>query len=329
MPASTADKASSLIRPLHTIMKEKIKIIFMGTPDFALAPLETLINHTDFEVVAVVTQEDKKVGRKLKIMAPPVKLMAMRHGIPVLQPQTIKNNPEFVKLLRSLQPDFLAVAAFGQILPEKILQIPKYGCVNIHASLLPKYRGASPIEEALLHGDQETGVTIIRMEQKLDSGNIYLLKKIPIENSDNAGTLRIKLSLLGAPMLPEVLTEIVETGTNGIPQNEKLATYCHKIEKKNGLMDIKSMSAEEILRRIKAYTPWPGCAIMLKGKKLKILEAEIDKQKNIEPGQTIPWNKNKIALGTKKGLLMPLKVQLEGKNALPIENFLLGNRQLF
>ncbi|MFA5829093.1 MAG: methionyl-tRNA formyltransferase [Candidatus Gracilibacteria bacterium] len=307
---------------------ERLKIIFMGTPEIAVPCLESLYNCDGFEISAVVTQEDKKVGRKQEIEAPPVKIWALKHNLPVLQPPIIKNNKEFLKVLKALNPDFIVVIAFGKILPEEVLNLPKYDSINIHVSLLPKYRGASPIEEALLNGDKETGISIMKMEEKLDTGPIYFVKKLQIEPEDNAETLRIKLSLLAGAAIPIILKEISEGNLKAIPQNESKATHCHKITKEDGLINLQSMGAEEIDNRIKAYTPWPACHLFIENKRFKILEAKIDLSKNEESGKVIDIDKNSIAIGTKKGLLIPLKVQLEGKPAMDIQDFLLGNRKL-
>ncbi len=305
------------------------KIIFMGTPEFALPSLEILIKYPGFEVIAVVTKEDKKIGRDQVLTPTPVKKMAQAHGIPVLQPEKIRENNDFFRLLQSLEPDFIVVVNFGHILPKEILDLPKYGCINVHPSLLPKYRGTSPYVEALLQGDLETGVSIIQMVEKFDSGNIYLVKKLTIEENDNAQTLGAKLFLMGAQMLPEVMEDIVETGLEGIPQDESKATYCGKIKKEDGLIDLKTMSADQIVQRIKAYTPWPSTSIMLGEKRLKILEAKADNTSTTAPGKTMELGKNMIGLKTAKGILIPLIVQLEGKSAMPIGTFLAGNREIF
>ena len=306
----------------------KIKVIFMGTPDFALPALKSLVDDSEFEILGVVTQPDKKIGRKQEITPPPVKVLADRYKLPTLQPDKVRDNQQFQKLLQGLTPDFLVVVAYGQILPRAILDIPKYGAINVHASLLPLYRGASPIESALLHGDKETGITIMKIEEKLDSGAILHVEKLPIESKDNADTLTIKLSFLGGLTLPHVLKEIVDGALPGIPQNERLATSCHKIKKDDGLVELNKLTAPEIQNRIRAFTPWPSCFLIIDGKRFKLLEAEIDMTQNIKPGQTIELEKNTVALGTKKGLLIPLKVQLEGKKPMTIQEFLPGNRGL-
>lgn len=310
-------------------MNTPLKVVYMGTPDIATRPLHALIEHENFDVVAVVTQEDKKVGRKQVLTAPPVKTVAVEHDIPVLQPPTLRNNPELKELLQRLQPDFIVVIAYGQILPSEILEIPPHGCINVHGSLLPKYRGASPIEEALLHGDEETGLTFIRMTEQMDAGPILHVQRIPILPEDNALTLREKMSIRTAQLLPAILQDILDGVTTPIEQDERQASYCHKISKADGLLDLKTMTAAEIQNRIRAYTPWPGCFLSLGDKRLKLLQVNADMEKNADPGQIIELRPDSIAIGTKKGLLIPLEVQLQGKSAMDIQDFLRGNKELF
>ncbi len=306
----------------------KCKIIFMGTPEITIPTLETLHASNDFEISAVVTQEDKRVGRKQELQAPPVKKWALEKGIPVLQPPVINNNKEFFEILKSISPDFIVVFAYGRILPKSILELPKFSCLNIHVSLLPKYRGASPIEESLLNGDKETGISIMKMVEKLDAGPLYLVKKVEINQSDDAQSLRSKISIVAGLSLPTILKEIMDGNLNPIPQNESKATYCRKITKDDGLIDLEKNSAEEIVNKIRAYNPWPNCYLFLEGKRLKLLQAKAEMKKNDIPGKIIELDKNSIAIGTKKGLLIPHFVQLEGKPAMKIQDFLLGNRKL-
>lgn len=298
----------------------------MGTPHFAVWPLEALAESPDFDVVAVVTQEDKKVGRKQLLTSPPVKGAAEEHSIPVLQPPSLKNNDDFVEILTKLAPDFIVVVAYGQILPQTILDIPTHGCINIHGSLLPNYRGASPIEEALRQGDKETGLTFIQMTAKMDAGPIMHIQRAPIDPKDTAATLREKLSILAGKMIPAVLQDILDGVAHPIEQNHDQATYCHKISKKDGLINLSTMTAQEIHNHVRAYTPWPTCFIRLGEKTLKLLEIET-KDQNAKPGELVDLEDGKIAIGTKKGLIVPLKVQLEGKGPMEIQDFLRGNRE--
>ena len=304
----------------------------MGTPEFAVPPLQALLGSKNFEVSAVITQEDKKIGRKQVLTPPPVKIAALKADVPVFQPPKLRGNKEVLDLLEGLDPDFIVVTAYGQILPKEILDLPRFGCVNIHGSLLPLYRGASPVEEALLHGDTETGVTFMLMEENLDSGPVLEIQRITIDSRDTAETLRIKLSELAAGLLVAVLNDYKEGAVTPLPQDDSKATHCHKISKNDGLIDLTKMSAMQISNRLRAYTPWPGCFLMIDGKKLRLLEIGIDENspaaKKTGPGAIVELSKDSIAIGTREGLIIPSKVQLEGKNPLPIQDFLRGNREL-
>jgi len=311
-------------------MVAKLKTVFMGTPDFAVAPLLALAGNPDIKVVAVITQEDKKTGRKQIITQPPVKTAAIKLDIPVLQPSAYHNNNEIINLLKGLKPDFFVVTAYGQILPEKVLEIPRHGCINIHGSLLPKYRGASPIESAIIQGDKETGITFMKMIRKMDAGPIYDIFRLQISDDDTSLTLRQKLSLLAATQLPYVLKDIAFSTIEPIEQDHAKATYCRKITKEDGYADLNKQTAAEIINMIRAYDPWPGCFLVFKDKKIKIIRAESDSNTSspIKPYEMIEMGKDKIGIGTKKGVLIPQKVQMEGKTPVSIQDFLLGNRNL-
>lgn len=309
----------------------------MGTPEFALAPLQALINDPEIEVQAVVTKEDKKVGRKQILTPPAAKILAIKFNIPVLQPVKLKNR-EFFELLKGLKPDFMVVVGYGKILPPEILEIPKFCCVNIHPSLLPKYRGATPVEEALLNGDTQTGVTTIKMDQGMDSGNILLTQKLEIKPEDSSIILYDKLFKLAAVLLPPLLRDYSEGLIKPIPQNHANATFCHKISKNDGLIDLNTMTAQQVVNMIRAYTPWRSCFLKVGDKTIKILEATADattteqsasQTAKLAPGQVVNISKNEICLGTKKGLLIPKKVQLEGKNPVLIQDFLRGYPDFF
>jgi len=305
-----------------------MKIIYIGTPEFACPPLIELMASPDIEIIAVVTAEDKPTGRNQTLTPPPVKILALKNNLTVLQPKD-QSDREFLKLITKLKPDFVVVTAYGKILKKDFLKIPKYGCINLHASLLPKYRGASPIEEALLNGDTETGITFIQMSEKLDAGDILLLQRIKIEPQDDAPSLRKKLSFLGARLLPFLLRDIRDGLVTPIPQNEKKASYCRKIKKSDGLIDPQKMTTEQILNRIRAYKPWPECHIILNDKRLKILEAVTEnKTATLNPGEMRIID-DKLIIGTKNGSIKPLKIQIEGKKPMSIEDFLRGNSSLF
>ncbi len=307
-----------------------LKIIYFGTPHFAVPPLEKLIQAPNLNVVAVITQEDKKVGRKQLLTASPVKEHALKHGIPVLQPGTLKENQEIIDLIKGLKPDFFVVVGYGKILPQELLKIPKIAAINIHTSLLPKYRGASPTEEALLNGESETGVTIIKITDKLDAGPILLAQRYKITPEDNAETLYVKLFQMGAEHLPGLLQDYAEGYITEIPQNEANATFCHKIKKEDGLLNFENESAEHILNKIRAYTPWPGCFFMYKNLKFRIHTAEIKPQnKQKKAGDIFCPTPLELFIQTKSNILVPDIIQMEGKKAMPVQDFLRGNRGIF
>lgn len=301
-----------------------MKIVFFGTPEIAVPILETLAQIPDFEVISVVTQPDRPVGRKGEITPPPIKVLATNLGIKILQPE---NKIELEKLLKDLQADFFVVVAYGMIIPQHILAIPKYGSINVHYSLLPKYRGASPIQESLLHGDKETGVTLIKMDEKLDHGPVFLMKRIEIEDDDNLLTLSAKLTNLSSQILPLALEDIAQENLNPIEQPHEQATFCKKIKKSDGMIDW-NLSALQIRNMIRAYTPWPSVFTEIGGKKLKILKADIyESDENFPPGQFKIEDKI-LKISTAKNHLVPKKVQLEGKKEMDIETFLNGYSSL-
>ena len=309
-----------------------IKIVFMGTPDFSLPPLMALINNDNFDIQSVITQEDKKIGRKQVLTPPPVKILAEEYNIPILQPPSLKRNTELLDLLKGLKLDFIIVVAYGKLLPPEILEIPKFGCINIHGSLLPKYRGASPVEEAILNGNSETGITFIKMEEKLDAGPILMTQRIKIDPSDTSITLRDKLSGASALLLPDLLRDIYNESISPIAQKEENASYCHKIVKDDGEVDLEKNTATQIKNKLRAYTKWPGCYLNLNGKKLKLIEINIDtdsaEAKSTKAKHLIELENNTIGIGTKEGLIIPQKVQMEGKKEMSIQDFLRGNRTL-
>lgn len=294
----------------------QLKIIYCGTPVFAITPLKSLLDDSRFRVCFVITQKDKPAGRGKIMTPPPLKSFALKNKLIVQQPAEIK---DLIQEISHVKPDFLVVFAYGQIIPPELLKIPKYGCINIHLSLLPKYRGSSPVQEALLQDDKETGITFISMDETLDTGDIISQQKHLINENDNTQTLLEKLSLLAAKLLPQTLIDFASGKLKPKPQKHKEAAYCRKIKKEDGLIDFKKETAKEILRKIKAFTPWPGCFFFADNKRIKIIQAEISEQK-ISSG--------KFALQTQKGFLIPLRVQLEGKKETSIEDFIRGNKNL-
>lgn len=299
-----------------------MKIVFMGTPDFAAGALEALIK-AGHEITAVVTQPDKAKGRSKELQYPPVKECALAHNIPVMQPVKIKT-PEAMEELSRYEADIFIVAAFGQILSQAILDMPKYGCLNIHASLLPKYRGASPIQHVIIDGEQETGVTIMQMNAGLDTGDMLYKKSIPIEATDTYETLHDKLMIIGGEAIVEALP-LLEDGVL-VPevQQDEQSCYAKLITKEMGNMDF-TKSAVEIERLIRGLNPWPSAFTYYKGKQLKVWEALIEEGNTEEkPGTIVEVNKNTIKVACGEGLLCIMSLQLEGKKRMSTHDFLLG-----
>lgn len=307
-----------------------MRIVFMGTPEYAIPPLEYLVfNH--HEVVAVYTRPDKPAGRGLQSVSPPVKNAALSLGIPVFQTASFKN-PETVEQLKNFRPEAIVVAAFGQILPQSVLEIPRYGCLNIHPSLLPKYRGPSPVPAAILAGDNFIGVSVMQLDAGMDSGPVFTRAQVSVFDHDTTATLLPKLFRIGAWMLLEVLVALPAGKVLPEPQDHTMATITHEITREQGLIDWKQ-SAVEIWRRIRAYQPWPEAYTYWQGKQLKILEAvPLTGSPGTEAGRVIqiePAGGN-LADGfgvvTGSGILKVLKVQLQGKRAMTAAEFLRGQR---
>lgn len=285
--------------------------------------LAAIHSQRDMEITAVVTQPDRPVGRKQILTPPPIKKLAEELNLKVLQP---KNQKELLQILKNMETDFFVVIAYGMIFPKEILKKPKFGAINIHFSTLPKYRGASPIQEALLHGDKETGISIIKIDEELDHGDIYFLKRIPIAEKDNFPSLSKKLSEEAARISPHVLRDIANRTLKPIAQNHVKTSYCHKISKKDGEINWQK-TAEEIKNMIRAYNPWPGTYTTLKGKKIKILEATADGEK-IKSG-VFKLQNNVLKIGTSKGSLIPQTLQMEGKKPTGVQSFINGYKNLF
>ncbi len=302
-----------------------MKIIFIGTPEFGAIILEGLIK-ANFGPVLVITAPDKPVGRKQILTPPLVKVIAQKYNIPIAQPEKIGN---FKLEIGNLQPDLIIVAAYSQILPKKILEFPKYGCLNVHPSLLPKYRGASPIQYAILNGDTETGVTIMFMDEKMDHGEVISNIKYQISKRITYPELLKELAELGVKLLIETIPKWIKGGIKPKPQDESKATFTKILKKEDGKVDWKK-SAEEIERQIRAFTPWPGTFALFGGKSFKILKAEVLKQtKNGpfgEPGKTFLAPDDKIAVQTGKDFLIIEELQLEGKRKMTTSEFLKGHQ---
>jgi len=301
-----------------------MKVLFMGTPDFAVSTLNEIVS-AGHEVIGVVTQPDKVKGRGGKVGFPEVKEEALKLNLPVYQPVKVKE-PEFIVKVRELKPEVIVVAAFGQILPKEILDIPPYGCINVHASLLPKYRGAAPIQAAIINGEKETGVTIMHMDVGLDTGDIILQEKIPISEDETGGSLHDKLASLGAKLLVRALEQLKNGTALRIPQDNSQATYAKMLDKEMGNIDF-TKPAQYIERLIRGLNPWPSAYTKLNGKTLKLWKAGVKEMASAaKPGEVVEVNKDSIVVMTGKDALVIYELQLEGKKRLPAEEFLRGYR---
>ena len=276
--------------------KKDLKIVFLGTPEFGVRPLEALID-AGYQIIGVITAPDKAVGRKMILTPSPVKISAEKNKLPIYQPE---DKTELLEIMKKLRPDLAIVAAFGMIFTKEILGIPKYGFLNIHASLLPRWRGASPIQSAILAGDQKTGITIMLVNEKMDEGPILAMREFPISvptghlpKGDNFPKLQEKLSELGAELLLETIPKWVNGEIKPQEQDRSKATYCKKITKEDGMIDLDNESTEIIERKIRAFTPWPGAYVFIDGKRLIITKAEV-KNNSLKIKQVKPEGKNEM-----------------------------------
>jgi len=306
-------------------MNSQYKIIFWGTPEFAAIVLD-LLSQTQFKPTCVVTESDKPVGRKQIVTAPPVKELALKYGIPVLQPDKIIDSK--FQILNS-KPDLFIVAAYGKILPKEILDIPKYGCLNIHPSLLPLYRGATPIQAAILNGDKTTGVSIILMDEKMDNGPIVAQQQLESSITDyQLPKLSKELAKLGAKLLIETLPKWLAREIKPSAQDESKITFTRQIKKEDGLIDW-SFPAEKIEKMLRAYYPWPVIFTNFDNKKLKIIKAEIlEIQDNKKPGTAFFTTDKQLAIACGKNALILKEIQLEGKNVMTANDFLNGYQKI-
>lgn len=303
-----------------------LRIIFMGTPELAAASLRALIAAREFQVVAAVTQPDQPKGRGLKLQPSPVKVVAQNENLPVWQPERAREE-SFVQQLAALTPDLIAVAAYGQILPQAILDLPRFGCLNVHTSLLPKYRGAAPIQHAILNGDPETGVTIMKMDVGLDTGDILTVERTPIDASDTSQTLHDRLAEIGAKLLVRTIPDFVSGALQPRPQPAEGATYASKIKKQDGEI-FWSQPARAIHNRIRAMIPWPGAFTHLPHQPnphlLKIWNAEVVERAG-EAGTVLQADKNGIVIGCGTAAIRILALQQEGGRRLTAAEFLAGH----
>lgn len=295
-----------------------VDVVFMGTPEFSVPALWSLCGA--HRVVAVFTQPDRPVGRKQELQPSPVKQAALVHHIPVYQPEKLRKSEE-AAILAALNPDLIVVAAYGQLLPQSILDIPKYGCINVHASLLPRWRGAAPIQASILAGDAQTGITIMMMEAGLDTGPMLRSEPVDITQTETAQTLHDKLSRVGPRLLIETLDDYLKGTLTPIPQPENGVTWAHQIEKEHGRIDW-AKSALEIDRQVRAFTPWPGTFTDWGGQTLKIIAGR-PSEGTAPIGQVIK-HETGAAIGTSDGVFVVSQVQLSGKKAVSIEEFLRG-----
>ncbi len=297
----------------------------MGTAELSSASLEKLSHDNNFQVVAVVTQPDKPKGRDLKLTPSPVKILAEKLNLPVLQPFKARDD-NFLSQLRGLNPDLMVVVAYGQILPQTILDLPAHGCLNVHTSLLPKYRGAAPIQWAIADGEPETGVTIMKMDAGLDTGPVLSMRRTPILPTDDSQILHDRLAQLGAELLAETIPDYIAGKILPQPQPTEGSTYAAKIKKEDGQIDW-NLPAQQICNRLRAFTPWPGAFTFLlaepKPQLLKIWKAEVI-EKSGKAGEVLSADKTGIVVGCGQGALRILELQREGAKRLPAEQFLSG-----
>ncbi|HEY3761887.1 MAG TPA: methionyl-tRNA formyltransferase [Verrucomicrobiae bacterium] len=303
-----------------------MNIVFMGTAELSCASLRSIARDSRFQIAAVVTQPDKPRGRDLKLQPSPVKALAQQFNLPVLQPAKARDD-QFIAELRGLTPDLIAVVAYGQILPQAILDLPKSGCLNVHTSLLPKYRGASPIQSAILNGETETGVTIMKMDAGLDTGPVLSQRRTPVLPEDNSQTLHDRLAELGAELLVETIPDYVAGKITPQPQPADGVSYAAKIKKEDGRIDWNE-PAEKILNRARAFTPWPGVFTFLKKETrpplIKIWKIDVV-QRSGKTGEVIQADGNGIIVACGKNALRILELQLEGGRRMSAKEFLAGH----
>ncbi len=299
---------------------EKIKIVFMGTPDFAVPILKSLIEN--YHVVGVVTQPDKKVGRHQEIKYPPIKVVAVDNNITVLQPKNIRE--EYQEII-DLKPDIIITCAYGQIIPKELLDYPKYGCINVHASLLPKYRGGSPIHRAIINGDSKTGVTIMYMAEKMDAGDIISKKETIIEDNDTLETLHDRLSILGKILLLNTLPKIIKGEVSRIKQNEDEATFAYNITREDEKLDFNK-TTREVYNKIRGLNPYPGSFTTLDGQIIKVYNSKMSDRvyTTKQNGEITAIYKDGIGVSVKDGEIILTEIKIAGKNKVRVKDYLNG-----
>ncbi|MCE4048364.1 MULTISPECIES: methionyl-tRNA formyltransferase [Bacillaceae] len=299
------------------------KIVFMGTPDFSVPVLQRIIGD-GYEVIAVVTQPDRPVGRKKVLTPPPVKVEALKHGIPVYQPEKIRQSEELAQII-ALNPDLIVTAAFGQILPKELLDAPKLGCINVHASLLPELRGGAPIHYSIIQGKEKTGITIMYMAEKLDAGDILTVAEVPIEEEDTVGTLHDKLSETGSELLSSTLPKLIAGELTPIPQDDEKATFAPNIKRSDERIDWSS-SGEQIYNKIRGMNPWPVAFTEYESKPMKIWGAKkIARQTDDLPGTIVSIEEDGLIVATGSGSFIKItELQPAGKKKMTADVFLRG-----
>ena len=310
-------------------MTQPLRIVFAGTPEFAAEHLKALLN-SPYQVVAVYTQPDRPAGRGQKLMPSPVKQLALQHEIAVYQPQTLRD-PAAQAELAALKPDLLVVVAYGLILPQVVLDIPRLGCINSHASLLPRWRGAAPIQRAIQAGDAESGVTVMQMEAGLDTGPMLLKVSTPISADDTGGSLHDRLAELGPPAVLQAIAGLAAGSLRGEVQDDSLATYAHKLNKDEALLDW-SRPAVELERLIRAFNPWPICHSSLNGAPLKVLAAQLVTEQGEgrgAPGEILAASKDGLTVACADGALRLTRLQLPGGKALNFADLFNSRREQF
>ncbi|MGI6491578.1 MAG: methionyl-tRNA formyltransferase [Peptococcaceae bacterium] len=300
-----------------------MRVLYMGTPDFAVPTLQGMIE-AGHEVVAVITQPDRPRGRGKKKTAPPVKIAAQALNIPVLQPENVKA-PEFIETLKQLAPEIIVVAAYGRILPPAILNLPEYGCINVHASLLPKYRGAAPLHWSVINGEKETGITIMRMDEGMDTGAIILQEAMPILEGDNVGTVHDRMAALGARLLLKALSLTDKGALAGTPQTGE-PSYAPMLKAEDEIINWER-AAVDLYNQIRGMDPWPGARTTLGGKVLKLWRAEVINEGPVAqlPGQVLATGREGITVATGQGLLLLKDIQLQGARRMSAADFIRGN----
>lgn len=302
-----------------------MRIVFMGTPEFAVPSLDILVKN-GMDVVMVVTQPDKPKGRGYKVSYPPVKEYALKNNIPVMQPEKIGSS-ESVEQLKKLNPDLFVTCAFGQFLTQEVLDIPRYGTINVHGSLLPKYRGAAPIQWAIINGEEKTGVTTMLTALKLDAGDILMSREIPVDDDMTAGQLHDKMSVLGAKLLLETIHGLEQGTITPVPQNEAEATYAPRIVRETGKINWEA-SAVSVHNLVRGTDPWPGAYSYLGGRRIRIWKTKIRDKELIsgkKPGTIIDVKRNFISVQTGKGVVDVFEIQYDGGKRMTVEQYLCGH----